>query len=575
MVVVLACLFVVIAGLAIGRGARSLESIPRVVDSAQITKDGMPKSRANLKLAIDGGRLYFQEGSINPTEQNTALVQVATQGGDTARVPVSLHIPLAYEFSPVRSELLFSAGEFDHDKNERPLWALPLPAGPPHRVGDVLATDAAWAPDGRHIAFANAKSIFIADPDGSHVRKLVTVTGYCFWIRYSPDGKRLRFTVSGDSNGQESLEIMELAADGTGLHTLPVHGGCCGMWSSDGNYFFYSKGRDVWVLPERHSWFGTIDLGEAVQITAGPLAYDAPTPGPGKEELFVIGHQDRVELVHRFNGQKGWEPFLGGISAEEMQVSPDGQWAVYTTFPDFNLWRSKLDGSERLQLTFAPINAHEPHWSPDGKQILFSDYPNRLFVVSAGGGAPRQVLPGDHPDPDWSGAADWLPDGKSIIFGRHLGCSDATCWAIYRLDLETQQSVKIEGSDQMLATRVSRDGHYIVALLPGGSPVQSTVMLYDLHTQKWTALAQAHGSMTWSHDSKAIYMTIKHDNAPTEMVRISVPSGHIQRLFDLKGVTLGGFWPDRISLLPDDSLVLTFDRSNEEIYRLNLRYYQE
>jgi serine/threonine protein kinase len=36
------------------------------------------------------------------------------------------------------------------------------------------------------------------------------------------------------------------------------------------------------------------------------------------------------------------------------------------------LWRSKLDGSERLQLAFAPMQAATPRWSPDGNRIAFS-----------------------------------------------------------------------------------------------------------------------------------------------------------------------------------------------------------
>jgi hypothetical protein len=48
------------------------------------------------------------------------------------------------------------------------------------------------------------------------------------------------------------------------------------------------------------------------------------------------------------------EPFFGGISAEFLDFSKDGQWVAYVTYPEGNLWRSKLDGSERLQLTYPP-----------------------------------------------------------------------------------------------------------------------------------------------------------------------------------------------------------------------------
>jgi hypothetical protein len=51
-----------------------------------------------------------------------------------------------------------------------------------------------------------------------------------------------------------------------------------------------------------------------------------------------------------------------------------------------------------------------------------------------------------------------------------------------------------------------------------------------------------------------------------------VPDGHVQRVLDLKGLTLGGLWPDWVSLLPDDSPLLMLDRSTEEIDRLDLQY---
>ena len=543
--------------------------LARVIDSAQITKDGSPKSNATFRLVSDGTRLYYEEGSWDDTELNTALVQVSTQGGETARIPISLRNPIAYDFSQTRSELLMGAGEFESSGHERPLWVLPLPAGPPHRLGDLSAHDACWAPDGRHLAFTNGKDVFVAEADGSNVRKLATADGFDFsyWIRFSPDGTRLRFTVVRFRRPDES-EVMEIAADGSGLHRLPIHGGCCGTWSADGKYFFYRMVRDTWVLPERQSVFGKVEHGNPLQLTAGPITYGPPTPSANGKQLFVVGDQKRVELVHYATDSKQWVPFLGGISAGELEVSPDDQWVVYTTYPESTLWRSKLDGSERLQLTFPPLNAHEPRWSPDGKSILFSDVYSKMFVVPANGGAPRQLMPADHPDTIGAGA--WLPDGNSIIFGRHMGCPDVdlSCLAIFRLDLKSQEVFKVPGSEGMIAARLSRDGHYVAALRVG----QNKVMLYDLRTQRWSELAKGWGSIAWSHDSQSVYLHLKHGSKPAELVRISVPDGKVQRILDLTGVTLGGLWPDWISLLPDDSPLLMMDKSTEEIYRLDLEF---
>jgi hypothetical protein len=67
-------------------------------------------------------------------------------------------------------------------------------------------------------------------------------------------------------------------------------------------------------------------------------------------------------------------------------------------------------------------------------------------------------------------------------------------------------------------------------------------------------------------------MRLRHEAKEAELVRISVPEGKVQRVIDLKGMTLGGLWPDWISLLPDDSPLLMLNRSTEEIYRLDLQY---
>ena len=45
---------------------------------------------------------------------------------------------------------------------------------------------------------------------------------------------------------------------------------------------------------------------------------------------------------------------------------------TYASYPEGNLWRSRADGSDRLQLTFPPLRAGLPRWSPDGKQIAFT-----------------------------------------------------------------------------------------------------------------------------------------------------------------------------------------------------------
>jgi len=103
--------------------------------------------------------------------------------------------------------------------------------------------------------------------------------------------------------------------------------------------------------------------------------------------------------------------------------------------PDLTLWRSRADGSDRMQLAFAPTQAFLPRWSPDGTQIAYTDLqpgkPAKIFRVSRDDGTPEEILPKDglnQVDPTWS------PDGSTIVFGRS---HQDPALAIYSEELKT------------------------------------------------------------------------------------------------------------------------------------------
>ena len=64
-------------------------------------------------------------------------MQVSASGGETAPIPTPFQNPRLYDISSNRSELL--VGAFAGLEREAPLWVLPIPAGSPRRLGDVLA----------------------------------------------------------------------------------------------------------------------------------------------------------------------------------------------------------------------------------------------------------------------------------------------------------------------------------------------------------------------------------------------------------------------------------------------------
>ena len=537
---------------------------PRLIGVTPITSDSLAK---NATMLTDGARIYFGEISA----ERFVLSQVSTSGGEVAAVSTPLLNVNPIDISPDHSHLL--VGSFVGTEPEAQLWMVPLPAGSPRRLADITAHDGTFSPDGRQVLFANGASLFLAKSDGSEPRKLLTMRGFLFYPRFSPDGARIRFTELDLQQNASSL--WEAKADGTGLRAVlsgwPNQGAeSNGQWTPGGAYFLFTHAEgtatNIWALPEGHSFFHR-NSSTPVQLTTGPLAFDHALPSQDGHKVFVTGLQARGELVRYDPASKQFLPFLSGISVDQVDFSPDGQWVAYVTIPEGTLWRSRVDGSERLQLTNAPMFAMLPRWSPDGKQIVFSagqyGKPWKIFLVSAQGGATQELLSENlsEMDPTWS------PDGKRIAFGRLAYAENKD---IEILDLQTHQISVLPGSQANFSPRWSPDGRFLVAVA-GDSRKLS---LFDFQTQKWTdwvTQTTALGFPCWSRDGKYLYFDSTYSNSQS-YVRIKVGETKSESVLSLKDLRryFGsvGAWS---GLTPDGTPIFVRDISTQEIYALDVQ----
>jgi serine/threonine protein kinase/Tol biopolymer transport system component len=552
---------------------RSPESPPVVISSLQITNDGASKR----SLVTDGTRLYFSENLGG----HSVLRQVSTSGGETAPVPISLASADIYDFYPGRSELLVK-GVAEGSETEWPVWLLPVPGGSLRPVGNILAHAATWAPDGQHIVYARKSSLYMCNADGTDSREIVTVPGVPFAPRFSPDGRHLRFTIR-DINLRTS-SLWEVSPDGKGLHpVLPDWNKPAqefgGEWSPQGEYFLFESTRDhtqnIWALREGTSLFRKAGAAPT-QLTVGPLMFSNPTPSVDGKQLFVIGQQRRFDLVRLESKSQQFSVYLPGVSAGEADIQRSGEWITYVAHPELTLWRSKPDGNSRVQLTYAPMQAHMPRWSPDGAQIAVMasrpGKPWKIFVTPAEGGTPQEVTAGDHNQGDHNqGDPSWTPKGDALVFAGMpwLDYGTAAGPNIHIIDLKTSQVSDVPGSENLFSPRCSPDGRYLAAL----SADSTKMMLYDMEKKSWTQLAVSRfGFENWSHDGKYLYAEDYSDKTD-DLVRVSVATGKVERLFSLKEFPRGfDPWEFWIGLAPDDSPLLMRDKSTQEIYRLDVRF---
>ncbi len=545
------------------------QPVPTVSGYQRISNDEQGKGGPQGGMVTDGSRVYLEEGS----GMNTAIAQISTRGGETGRLPAPFEAPEVLDISPIRSELLIA--NFTNGLGLWPLWIVPLPAGAPKRVGNIVATGAAWSPDGREISYVVGRELHRANRDGSNDRKLATLPDTGYWLRWSPDGSRLRLTLGNVVDRSGPAVIWETSTNGSGLHPVlgdwnKPAGECCGNWTPDGKYFVFQATRadktDIWAIQEHASLPARLrgNSTKPVQITGGQLDSLAPVIGPDGKKLYVIGQQVRGELV-RYDSKSGaWVPHFDSASAEFFAYSRDGQWVAYVSLLDGALWRSRADGTLRLQLTTAPMTTAAPSWSPDGRRIVFAGGIagkfDQIYLISADGGAPEPLF---HDGRD-RGRPNWSPDGDSIVY----------CYPPWResvppplevLNLSTRVITRLPGSEGMLNAEWSPDGRYIAARTGD----HKALMLFEVETQHWTELAK--GELNWANWSRdSLHVYFERHGSEHAIMRVRLRDHALQQVANiekLKRTGMGGaYW---FGLTPEGSPLLLRDTGTQEIYTLD------
>lgn len=552
----LAGLVVLCAGFWLHDGGAATPA-PTFATANQITHDGLAKTA----VLSDGAALYVAEEKGG----HQVISKVDPNTGEQTTVTTPFADVRALDVSPDRSSLLASPTRAGAKNRE--LWTIRLNKNAPARLGELAVDDAAWSPNGEELVSVKGHEIWITSAKGSNAKKLAEVNGKPFSPRFSPDGQKIRFSASDMETASSAL--WEVSRDGSNPHELLPGWSksktfCCGVWSKDGKSYVF-QATQSWP-PITTLWVLTEGSAEPRQLTDGPMSFGSAWPAEN-EKIWALGVNPMVEVVKYETGHPNYAPVLAGISATDLDFSADGKWVSYVSMPDGALWRSRTDGSERLQLTSAGERAALPKWAPDSKQIAYvsirAGQSTQILLIGVEGGKAKPVYAEKRGQID----TNWSADGQRMIFGYVVGAANLS---ISMLDTKTHKVSKIPGSDGLFSPRWSPDGRYIAAL----SPDNTTVMLFDFQTQKWTTwFTEAAGSVSypqWSSDSKSICF----DDMVTDeesIRRVKVGEDHAERVFTLPAIDryMGpyGFWAGQA---PDGSWMFVRDRSTQEVYSLNL-----
>lgn len=540
---------------------------PQLIGQHQLTAN----DREKRGLLTNGKALFFGQ------EQNGwfALAEMPVDGG-AIRILWNPHENVTpVGISPDGNQLIALCGTGVEE--ERELWIVPRQSGSPRRLPNISAHSAAWAPDGKTIAYASGTELYLTSADQqtpSNIGAFAAIPRALYW---SHDGRYLHFILDGlfagkgMSWGQISIDSAKTitirplpASMDWSLNWNPVGGeNNLAAWSTELDL----KDTQVWLVR-----FGTGWWQPSVQVA--PISFiEGELYGieyvPEQSRLVALSMpRERTAFVRFDLHNQTFRQILPGMSGSYLNYSTDGQWVTYVSAHDEALWLSKADGTNARQLTFAPDLVELPRWSPDGKRIAYMLYrsgrPWRIHILDVATGKSWEASEGN----DSQGAPTWSPNGRYISYGG-VNCEATHTCAIHRIDLTTRKVQTLPNSDGLFTARWSPDGRFIAAL----NLEQHKLMLFDVKLQAWHLLADGvNGTdLGWAFDSRDIYIDVPGE---ARIARIRIADGHEETLVDLHtqdDFNLAEVADLQFSVAPDEAVILHRPIHSPEIYAYDVR----
>jgi eukaryotic-like serine/threonine-protein kinase len=436
------------------------------------------------------------------------------------------------------------------------------PEVPPGRSGPVIS--AAWAPDGKRIAYVVGDSVFLREQRGESrgLARIYEAHG-CTW---NPDGDFLAcasgnaIAVAGGvlfGNVSPSRVVSVRVRDGRVVSlTDSLSANLSPVWSPEGRWVYYVSNRygprDIFAQPMG----GGEPRGRPIRLTTGLNAYTISLSADGRRlayaDLAAESNAWSMPIPSHPPGTATSARQLthGSQSIETVQLSRDGHWLYFDSDLSGNsdLYRMALPSGAPERLTTDSSDDFFPSPSPAGREVAFHSWrggSRDIWVMPLDGGPLQRVTS----SPAQEAIASWAPDGNRLAYCIFSGRGGV--WTVRRVNGVWQKPIQRLGFG--FGPTWSPDGR---SLAFAGSLANGALWTMPPDSGAPRLLADTTGpgavlgtQTRWSDDGRAVYSRSTDAEGNTTFWRIPIDGGAPQRLVTLATEISTGGWDAGDSLL--------------------------
>jgi Tol biopolymer transport system component len=337
-----------------------------------------------------------------------------------------------------------SGGWIAFRKDESQVWVVRADGSAARPLsGGGLVGAFAWAPGRDRLAYvAGSTALRLVDADGGRPDTLVPARQAAGGpseigrIAWRPDGGQIAF------EWRDISETRPLAEQGVWIVSVAsfarqeIYRGDAILagWAGDSrSVLFWQVSTAAATLPDGAPLYAIEPGGPARALAETVLVHpDFVAPAPNAARVALISGRGRAAWTNKALQltAAGGEPTTvtpPGQAATSPAWAPDGRRVAFASAPDRRLDPESTGDAARRELAQRRIYVAEvagapraapvtddpayrderPAWSRDGRYLLFARLSGEgrasLWVVGAGGGAPRRVVDDLTPGPDWLG----------------------------------------------------------------------------------------------------------------------------------------------------------------------------